>query len=170
METGKKQKKKVAGAALAAAVLASAALTAYAADGSQPQSDGIQTQSMELTLRKDPSYILTIPESQSIAFGAVDTKIGKLSVTGNIGTKQEVCVSVDMTDFIDTADDSNHFSFELFSGNTLFSEKAWGSLEVKEEDPSVELTVRIPSETWGETSPGTYRAVLTFQAELVDIE
>lgn len=162
METGKKQKKRAAGAVLAAAVLVSSALTAYAADSSQ-------SQSMELTVQKDASYILTIPKDQTISFGVVDTDIGELSVTGSIGTKQEVKVGVSTTKFVDTEDVDNSFPFELRTGDSAFAGKAWDSREVKEESKVV-LTVHIPSETWGETSPGTYRALVTFQAELLDVE
>lgn len=162
METGKKQKKRAVSAVLAAAVLVSSALTAYAADGSQ-------SQSMELTVQKDASYILTIPKDQTISFGVVDTDIGELSVTGSIGTKQEVKVSVSTTKFVDTEDADNRFPFELRTGDGAFAGKTWDSQEVKEES-KVALTVHIPSETWGETSPGTYRASVTFQAELLDVE
>lgn len=161
MKTRKNNKKCVGGAFFAVAVLASSALTAYAADGSQ-------SQSMELTVQKNASYIMTIPQDQNIDFGAVDTEIGTLSVKGEIGTNQKVKVSVSKTDFTDTADETNHFSFTLRERNTEFQEKEWGSQEVKANTASAVLTVHIPGENWGKTSPATYRAAVTFQASLMD--
>lgn len=163
METGKKRKKRAAGIVLAAAVLAMSVCTAYAADGSQ-------SQSMQLTIQKDASYTMSIPKSQDIVFGTVDTEIGKLSVTGEIGTKQEVRVSVDTTEFTDTADAGNHFLFALWQGSGVFTGKTWSSKELEGSGTPVLLTVHIPSETWGKTSPGTYRAVITFAAELADTQ
>lgn len=163
METGKKRKKRAAGIVLAAAVLAMSVCTAYAADGSQ-------SQSMQLTIKKDASYTMSIPKSQDIVFGTVDTEIGKLSVTGEIGTKQEVRVSVDTTEFTDTADAGNHFPFALWQGSGVFTGKTWSSKELEDGGTSVPLTVHIPSEIWGKTSPGTYRAVITFAAELADTQ
>lgn len=163
MEIGKKWKKRDAGASLAATVLAMSVCTAYAADGSQ-------SQSMQLTIQKNASYTMSIPASQDITFGTVDTEIGSLSVTGEIGTKQEVRVSVDTTEFTDTADDGNRFPFALWQGGTAFTGKNWSSKELENGGTSVSLTVHIPSETWGKTSPGTYRALVTFAAELADTQ
>lgn len=163
MRTGRKGKRYVLCAAFAAAAVAGSSCAAYGAGD-------VQTQSMELTVRKDASYILTIPESQEIAFGAVDTKIGELSVTGAIGTKQEVQVSVETTEFVDTADAGNHFAFTLYQGDAEFDGKAWSSQELKEPENGVELSVRIPTATWENTAPGTYQATVTFRAELRESE
>lgn len=163
MEIGIKRKKRAAGVSLAAAVLAMSVCTAYAADGSH-------SQSMQLTIQKDASYTMSIPKSQDIVFGAVDTEIGSLSVTGEIGTEQEVRVTVDTTEFTDTADTGNHFPFTLWQGSGVFTGKTWSSTELEDGGTSVPLIVHIPSETWGKTSPGTYRAVLTFAAELADTQ
>ena len=163
METGIKRKKRAAGTVLASVVLAMSVCTAYAADGSQ-------SQSMQLTIQKDASYTMSIPKSQDIVFGTVDTEIGSLSVTGEIGSKQEVRVSVDTTEFTDTADTGNHFPFALWQGSRVFTGKTWSSTELEGSGTPVPLTVHIPSETWGKTSPGTYRAVITFAAELADTQ
>lgn len=84
MKTGKN--KKIMGAVLAAAILASSVLPVYAADGSQ-------SGTMKLTVSKEAGYILTIPSDQNIVFGTVDTGIGEVSVSGEIGTQQAVQVS-----------------------------------------------------------------------------
>ena len=59
MKTGKN--KKIMGAVLAAAVLASSVLPIYVADGSQ-------SGTMKLTVSKEAGYILTIPSDQNIVF------------------------------------------------------------------------------------------------------
>lgn len=161
MKTGKN--KKIMGAVLTAAVLASSVLSVYAADGSQ-------SGTMNLTVQKEASYILTIPSDQSIVFGTVDTGIGKVSVSGEIGTWQAVQVSAASTEFVAEEDAGNRFPFELREGNTVFTEKKWGSQALKDNTSEAALTIHIPSETWGATGPGTYHASITFTAELVDAE
>ena len=158
MKTGKKRM--MIGGALAAAMLTTSALNAFAAD--------TQTDTMTLTVQKDASYMLTIPSDQNITFGTVATGIGTVSVTGEIGASQKVNVNVTKTDFIDTEDGANKFSFELREGDTEFAGKAWGSQELKDDTASADLTVYIPSTTWESTKPATYQAYITFQASLTD--
>lgn len=153
-----RKNKKITGAVLAASVL-----PVYAADGSQ-------SGTMNLTVLKDASYTLTIPRDQSIVFGTVDTGIGEVSVSGEIGTQQAVQVSAASTEFVDAEDAGNSFSFELREGTAAFTQKKWGSQALKNNTSKAALTVHIPSETWGATSPGTYHASITFKAELVDAE
>ena len=161
MKTGKN--KKIMGAVLAAAILASSVLPVYAADGSQ-------SGTMKLTVSKEAGYILTIPSDQNIVFGTVDTGIGEVSVSGEIGTQQAVQVSAVSTEFVDAEDAGNSISFELREGNAAFTQKKWGSQALKDAASKASLTVHIPSETWGATGPGTYHASITFTAELVDAE
>lgn len=156
--------KKVMAAFLAAAVM-SMAVPAYASEAEKDE------QSMELNMSKDSTYMMSIPMSQSIAFGTVDTEIGEVSVTGDIGTKQKVNVKVSKTDFIDEKDAQNVFSFDLWSDEETFAGKDWVSEEVRaEEAVAYPLTVHIPTETWAGVIAGDYAATLTFEAELVDIE
>ncbi|MDO4274115.1 MAG: cation transporter [Eubacteriales bacterium] len=154
------KKRMILGGTLAAAMLTASALTTFAAE---PQS-GTTT----LTVQKAASYMLHIPQDQEITFGTMDTEIGTLSVTGEIGANQKVNVNVTKTGFIDTEDAGNKFSFELREGNAEFQGKEWGSQELKDNKASAALTVHIPSETWGSTEPATYKATVTFQASLTD--
>ncbi|MDO4337979.1 MAG: cation transporter [Eubacteriales bacterium] len=157
----KQWKKRLQAVFLAGSMLMTAALPAYAAD----------KQSMELTVNKAAQYTMTIPRDQNeIIFGAEHTTIGTLSVTGDIGTKQQVQVTVDKTDFADSKDKTNSFPFALQNNGSGFSSAVWTSEQVRAETPTgYDLEVYIPTTTWAGTQAGTYNATLTFQAELQDI-
>lgn len=161
--------KKAGAAILAAALLMAAGIPAYASEGADT---GTQGSSLNLTMSKESDYMMTIPKTTtSIQFGTVDTVIGDLYVTGDIGTKQQVAVTVGKTDFTDVKDEKNAFPFALQSGGADFEKAVWNWEQVRADTPTAySLTVHIPSETWGEVVAGDYTAVLTFHAELQDIE
>lgn len=145
---------------LATALLMTGEVSVYAAENQQ---SGTTT----VTAKVDSTYTLSIPEDTDLSFGEVDTLIGELSVTGNIGTKQKVQVTVGKTDFVDEKDAANKFSFDLLHNGTAFSEQTWDSDDVwAAEAVKYPLTVHIPQETWNATKAGSYKATLTFQAEL----
>ncbi|MCD8046625.1 MAG: cation transporter [Clostridiales bacterium] len=155
--------KKLTAVLMCAAILTTAAIPAYAA--------GTDQQSMELTMSKDATFIMTIPSTtNTVVFGAVDTEIGEVKVTGNVGTKQQVKVDVIKTDFASEKDDTNTFAFSLQYNNTDFTSDVWSADELRNETKALPLTVHIPTSTWENTTAGTYKATLTFQAELQDIE
>lgn len=159
----KKNRKRLMAALMCAAILTTAAIPAYAA--------GTDQQSMELTMSKDATFIMTIPSTtNTVVFGAVDTEIGEVKVTGDVGTKQQVEVTVTKTDFVDEKDSANTFAFSLQYNNADFTGDVWSTEELRNETKALPLTVHIPTSTWENTAAGTYKATLTFQAELQDIE
>ena len=118
---------------------------------------------------------MTIPMQASgeasIPFGKVDTDIGDLAVEGDIGTKQQVSVTVEQTPFTDVKDPGNTFEFELRCDGSKFTGAAWDWEEVRAEGSvSYPLTLHIPSETWANVVAGEYAATLTFKAELQDVQ
>ncbi|MDO5346708.1 MAG: cation transporter [Lachnospiraceae bacterium] len=160
----KRTVKQAFAAGMAAFVMMTSAIPVFAAGSSD-------TQEMYLSMSKAPEYTMTIPASQDIPFGTVDTGIGDLYVTGNIGTKQQVQVTAEKTDFVDEKDDANSFSFDLQCSGTDFSGAIWSSDQLRSEAATkYALTVHIPTETWGNTKAGTYKATLTFKAELQDVQ
>lgn len=163
----KKIVKRVFAALMAASVMTVSSVPAFAEDTTGKQSD-----SMDLFMKKDPVYTMTIPATtNTIEFGTENTVIGDLSVTGDVGTKQQVRVTVSKTDFVDEKDDANSFSFDLQCSGTDFSGAIWSSDQLRSEAATkYALTVHIPTETWGNTKAGTYKATLTFKAELQDVQ
>lgn len=156
--------KRAGAAVLAAAAVMTAGVPAYAA--------GTQESSMDLNMSKEADYIMTIPmDTTSIGFGAESTVIGDLSVTGNIGTKQQVTVTAEKTPFTDVKDAENQFPFDLQCEGSSFETAVWSWQEVRAEEPTAyPLTVYIPTETWADVAAGDYTATLTFKAELQNIE
>lgn len=158
------REKRAGAVVLAAAAVMTAGIPVYAT--------GTQESSMNLNMSKEASYIMTIPkDTSSIKFGAESTVIGALSVTGDIGTKQQVTVTTEKTPFTDVKDADNQFSFALQCEGNSFETAVWNWQEVRAEEPTAyPLTVYIPTETWADVAAGEYTATLTFTAELQNIE
>ncbi len=165
----KGRKKRAAALALSALLVMAAGIPAYASGGADT---GTQKSSLNLTMSKEPTYIMEIPKTTtSISFGKEDTVIGDLCVTGDIGTKQQVAVTVDKTNFVDENDTENSFPFTLQCDGSDFKTAVWSWEQVRADTPTAySLTVHIPSETWGDVVAGNYAATLTFQAELQNVE
>lgn len=164
----KKTVKRAFAALMAASVMMLSSVPALA----EGTSDMQQSKSMELFIQKQPTYTMTIPKTTNIiAFAKEKTVIGDLYVTGDVGTKQQVWVAVEKTDFVDEKDDTNSFPFDLQYAGEAFPGAVWSSAQLREKEATAyELTVYIPTETWAETKAGTYKASLTFKAELQDVQ
>lgn len=165
----KEKTRKAAALAFSAALVMAAGIPAYA---SEETSTGTQESSLNLSMSKDADFMMSIPKTTaSIQFGAENTVIGDLYVTGDIGTKQQVAVSVEKTKFTDVKAEDNCFPFTLQSGGADFEEAVWDWKQVRADTPTAySLTVYIPNETWGEVVAGDYAATLTFYAELQNVE
>lgn len=168
-QTMKVRTKKAGVVFLSAALIMAAGIPAYASEGADT---GTQESSMNLSMSKESDYTMTIPKTTtSIKFGTVDTVIGDLSVTGDIGTKQQVAVTVEKTDFTDVKDEGNTFPFALQYEGEDFEAAVWNWEQVRADTPTAySLTVNIPGATWGDVVAGDYAATLTFHAELQNVE
>lgn len=169
-----KRMKKAGAAALTTALILTAGIPAHASEPGAGDTPAQQS-SLNLTTSKAAKYTMKIPMQATgeagITFGAVDTEIGDLTVTGDIGTKQQVSVTVEQTPFTDVKDSGNHFDFDLRCKENKFETEVWNWQEVRAETPvSYPLTVHIPNETWENVAAGDYTATLTFKAELQNIE
>ena len=170
----RKEMKRAGAAALAEALILTGGISVSASEAGAGDTPAQQS-SLNLTTSQEAHYIMTIPKQAtgeaSIPFGKVDTEIGDLTVTGDIGTKQQVSVTVEQTPFTDVKDSGNTFDFTLLHDGNTFKEAVWDWEEVRAETPvSYPLTVHIPSETWAKVVAGEYAATLTFKAELQNIE
>lgn len=170
----RKEMKRAGAAALAAALILTGGIPVSASEAGAGDTPAQQS-SLNLPTSQEAHYIMTIPMQAtgeaSIPFGRVDTEIGDLTVTGDIGTKQQVSVTVEQTPFTDVKDPGNTFDFTLLHDGNTFKEAVWDWQEVRAETPvSYPLTVHIPSETWAKVVAGEYAATLNFKAELQNIE
>lgn len=133
------------------------------------QAAGAQEESMNLSISKDASYTMTIPKTTNIVeFGAENTEIGDLSVSGDIGTKQKVSVAVSKTDFEDVKDSDNKIEFNLKDAAADFTGAKWNRADALS-GKGYKLNVNIPAASWAGKAPGVYQASITFQASLEDI-
>ena len=145
---------------LATALLMTGVMPVYAAENQQSGTTAVKA-------RVESTYTLTIPSNTNLSFGAENTAIGALSVTGNISPTQQVEVSAEKTDFVDETDAANTFSFDLLHDGQIFTGQIWSEAEVRAAQAvSALLTVHISEATWKNAKAGSYRAVLTFRAEL----
>lgn len=163
----KKTVKRVFAALMAASVMMVPSAPAFAESTGNTQSEDL-----ELFMEKGATYTMTIPSTtNTIEFGAENTVIGTLSVTGDVGVKQQVQVVAEKTDFVDEKDAANKFAFDLQYDGKTFSGETWSSAQLRTEPATAyKLTVYIPTATWGETKAGNYKATLTFKADLQDVQ
>ncbi len=142
-----------------------AAIPVYAADESEKSDD------LELQMEKDPMYVLTIPKENIVQFDQESPSIGDLIISGDIGTKQKVTVTVVKENFVDTKDPDNVIPFTLRKGTEEFTTEFWERDDVKlssDDSKKVTLTVDIPAATRNTAAPGLYKGKLIFKAVLSD--
>lgn len=154
---------KAALAAILAVTAMLAAIPVYAADTKQ-------TGDLNLGISKDATYVLTIPSStDKVEFGAENTSIGDLVISGDLGTKQKVTVIATKEAFKDEKDADNTITFALKNGNEEFTTADWTRTDIKE-SKRIALNVNIPAATWDTAAPGTYKGKITFSADILEMK
>lgn len=124
-------------------------------------------QTTDLTAEIESTYMLTIPTSQKINFQSSTTKIGEVSVSGNIRPNEKVVVSVDKTAFVSNEDKKDVINYSLKTNNNEFTRAEWtedilhGGVSV-----TYPLTVTISDQEWKEAHAGTYTSTITFRADI----
>lgn len=113
-------------------------------------------------------YTLTIPMNMEITFGAEETGIGSVKVTGNVKPAETVKVDVETGNFISQDDPQDTIVLTLINknDNSEFGISIWNEKEMRDETKKIPLAVQIKSEDWGKAHAGTYQATLTFTASL----
>ena len=131
---------------------------------------GAQNTEEKTTLTADVGsvYTVSIPADQDIVFGKEDTTLdGRLKVTGNVKPGEKVTVSASATAFVNQDVNGESFAFSLKSGAAEFTSMDWSEAELRAAAPKeAALTVHVPSESWAQAKAGTYKASITFRAEL----
>lgn len=131
------------------------------------------------------TYTLNIPADQEIPFGAVDTEIGKLSVTNASGFAdgKNLSVTIAYTDF-EAEQVSTKIPFVIIPRNDIGGTgpmaqlQSGGKIDFWGTDNGgisqselfggdVHLCVKIDSKDWGKALAGEYTATITFSAEVV---
>lgn len=144
--------------------------SAIAADGSvrMAAADNTTSRNTELTAEVASSYILTIPKDQEISYGTQDTDLSSgVSVTGNVKPSQKVTVTVSKTDFVNQDAEDSSFAFSLLSAGKEFTSGEWSETELRAaKAKEFPLTVHVDQTAWDSAKAGSYKATITFTAEL----
>lgn len=129
---------------------------------------GAEEKSTTLITDVASEYTLTIPMNMEITFGAEETGIGSVKVTGNVKPAETVKVDVETGNFISQDDPQDTIVLTLINknDNSEFGISIWNEKEMRDETKKIPLAVQIKSEDWGKAHAGTYQATLTFTASL----
>lgn len=141
-----------------------AAAMAVPAGAAEPQE-----KSTTLTTAVESEYILTIPRDMEIAFGAEETGIGSVKVTGNVKPGETVQVDADAGSFISQEDPQDTIALTLTdkSKDITFQSSVWNEQDMRSETKEIPLAVRVEKADWDKAYAGTYKAILTFEASLI---
>lgn len=152
--------KKLLTGILTAALFASMATTAFAAEIDQDSED--KTGSTTLTTSKEATYTIVIPESAEIAFDVEENPIGAITYqSGNLEPDAYVTVSLsEKTELTNNADETYTIDYEVKSGDTAFESIIYD--EDTNAGTQTELTANITQKAWEEAKAGDYSATLTF--------
>jgi len=126
----------------------------------------------------DATYTLNIPADQEIAYGATNTKIGEVSVTGASGFAKGknlyvtishgafVCpdVSTTIPFKVGHMEDQLSYGYKFKESN---KKSFWGLANgTVEEAEYPEVYIAVESADWGKALAGKYSATITFTAEV----
>jgi len=150
--------KKLTALILAIMLVLSLGAAAFAAD---------QSGETTITAAIESSYILTIPMSQDIAFGAQNTELGStLKVTGNVAAGKKVTVTA-VTEPLACPDQDTEIPFQLRAGGREFTGEDWSDAELRaSEAKEVRLSVVIAEADWNAAKAGEYSGTILFSAKL----
>ena len=128
-----------------------------------------QEKSTTLTTDVESEYILTIPKDTQIPFGAEETGIGSVKVTGNVKPAETVKVDVETGNFISQDNPQDTIALTLINknDNSEFRTSIWNEKEMRDETKEIPLAVQVKGEDWNKAYAGTYQATLTFTASLI---
>lgn len=133
-----------------------------------PVSAAEKQESTTLTTDVASEYTLTIPKDMTIPFGAEETGIGSVKVTGNVKPEETVKVDVETGNFISQDDPQDTIALTLINknDNSEFGISIWNEKEMRDETKEIPLAVQVKKEDWAKAYAGTYQATLTFTASL----
>ena len=128
-----------------------------------------QEKSTTLTTDVASEYMLTIPQNMTIPFGAEETGIGSVKVTGNVKPAETVQVDVEVGNFISQDDPQDTIALTLINknDNSEFGISFWSEKNMRDETKEIPLAVQVKEEDWAKAYAGTYQATLTFTASLI---
>ena len=128
-----------------------------------------ESKNTTLTTEVASEYTLTIPLDTSIAFGAEETDIGFVKVTGNVKPAETVKVDVETGNFISQDDPQDTIALTLINqnDNNEFKSSIWNENDMRNETKKIPLAVQVKKADWDKAYAGTYQATLTFKASLI---
>lgn len=150
------------------ALLAVGMAVPVGATAPEPQRD-----STTVTTDIASSFVLTIPATTNITYGAERTQMdGTLKVTGNVDTNEQVAVSVETSPLYNQSHNEN-ITYTVTASemrNEAFTGDVWTEAELREERKEIPLYVLISSDAWSQAKAGDYEGTVTFTAQLSTVE
>ena len=153
--------KKLASFALAFALCAVCAVSAFAADTTSGTANATSGET-EITTTIYPSYTVDIPAKASIPFNATST-----TLTTNLGLSKaqlhpgsKVTVTATVNPLKNTK--GNEIPFALYEGSKTFS-----SADFFDTTQKVELSVHIAQSAWDAAPAGVYTGSVTFTIDYI---
>lgn len=143
--------KKLTSFALAFALCAASAVSAFAAN---PTSGATQ-----ITTSIQPTYTVEIPAQTSIPFNATSTPLAtKLGLSkAQLDPNHKVTVTATVNALKNDKDSSKTIPFTLYEGNTVFT-----SADFTDTNKKVQLSVHIAQTAWDAAPAGNYTGSVTF--------
>ena len=143
--------KKLTSFALAFALCAASAVSAFAAN----PTSGTTT----IKTNIQPTYTVEIPAETSIPFNATSTPLAtKLGLSkAQLDPNHKVTVTATVNALKNDADNTKTIPFTLYEGNTVFT-----SAEFTNTTQKVQLSVHIAQTAWDAAPAGNYTGSVTF--------
>ena len=143
--------KKLTSFALAFALCAASAVSAFAAN----PTSGATT----IKTNIQPTYTVEIPAQTSIPFNATSTPLAtKLGLSkAQLDPNHKVTVTATVNALKNDADNTKTIPFTLYEGNTVFT-----SAEFTNTTKKVQLSVHIAQSAWDAAPAGNYTGSVTF--------
>lgn len=143
--------KKLTSFALAFALCAASAVSAFAAN----PTSGVTT----IKTNIQPTYTVEIPAQTSIPFNATSTPLAtKLGLSkAQLDPNHKVTVTATVNALKNDKDSSKTIPFTLYEGNTVFT-----SADFTDTNKKVQLSVHIAQSAWDAAPAGNYTGSVTF--------
>lgn len=154
--------KKLISALLLISLLASASVTAFAADINQ-DSDPKKVNA-EITASITPTYTVSIPANVNVAFSAQSTDFGSIKVTA-AQIDPDKCIKVALTtdgELNNAVDATKVIPYTVKAGNTEFTSATY----LKTGDKT-DLTINITQDDWNDAYAGAYSDTVTFEVSYI---
>lgn len=155
--------KKIFAIGLAAALLASLSVTAFAE--TVGQNSVSKTADVTLTTSIAPTYTVTIPASVNVAFNAESTSFGSIKVDA-AQIEPNKCIKVSLTtdgELNNQIDNTKTIPYTVKAGDDIFTSATYLASGDK-----TDLTINISKDDWNKAYAGEYKDTVTFEVAYIN--